>query len=547
MKLIQIKLQRFLPVLLLLIIVSCSKNEKANQVVVGLESDIQTLNPLYIMSEAEANISELIFLSLVGHDWNSEKGEPISFPVLASKIEWGNDSSSVVITLKNEVKWENGSEFTVDDIIFSFDLYSDKKVESRFYGTFYNYYLNKDLSINLAKTFEVINPHKLKIYFLPNRNVTYYDFDLPILPKYLFEKYDRNELATTDKIKISGGTGAYKVKEFNKSQNVKLSATSTSIFSKPDQIEELVFKIVPDYTSRIFQLKNGDIDITEYIKPEDLQELNNLNTFLIKQRKGREYDYLGLKVNFDKVAKKKAEGLFDSQRIRMAIAKSINRESIIKEYLLGNGELMSNPVSPIFTSLNTNSVPIPYNIAEAKAILDSEGWADSNNDGQIEKKGIPFSFTLSFPTNNTFREYAAIRIQNNLKAVGIGVKLQALEPAVFFEKMFNKELEAWLAGWSVPVPLNLKPYWHSDPNIAQGNISSYKNAEVDRILDKLDMRLLGNNRGDLIRELQKIISADQPVIFLYWINNSVAINSRIQNVKVSPLATIQKCWEWKIN
>ncbi len=547
MKVIQIKLRRILPWLLFLIFVSCTPNEKSKQIVIGLESDIQTLNPLYTMSEAEANISELIFLGLVGHDWNSEKGEPISFPVLASQIEWKNDSSSVLITLRNDVRWENGSEFTVDDIVFSFDLYSDKKVESRFFGTFYNYYLNEDLSINLTKTFEVINRHKLKINFLPNRNVTYYDFDLPILPKYLFEKYNRSELATTDKIKISGGTGPYKVKEFIKSQYVKLSATLSSIFSKPDQIEYLVFKIVPDYTSRIFQLKNGDIDITEYIKPEDVRELSDFNMFLIKQRKGREYDYLGLKVNFEGIGKKKANGLFDSQRIRTAIAKSINRKSILREYLLGNGELMANPVSPIFTSLNRSSIPIPYNIDEAKAILDSEGWTDSNNDGQIEKKGIPFSFTLSFPASNLFREYAAIRIQNNLKAVGINVKLQALEPAVFFEKMFNKELEAWLAGWSVPVPLNLKPYWHSDPSIAQGNISSYKNDKVDEILDKLDMRLPNNIRGDLIRELQEIISADQPVIFLYWIDNSVAINSRLHNVKVSPLATIQKCWEWKIN
>lgn len=547
MKLIQIKLQRFLPVLFFLVCVSCTNREKANRVVIGLENDIQTLNPLYTMSEAEANISELIFLGLVGHDWNSEKGEPISFPVLANKIEWINDSSSVVITLKSGVKWENGSEFTVDDVIFSFDIYSDKKVESRFYGTFYNYYLNKDLSINLAKTFEKINDQQLKINFLSNRNVTYYDFDLPILPKYLLEKHDRSGLATLDKIKISGGTGPYKVKEFNKDQSIILSATRTSIFSSPTQIEELVFKIVPDYTSRILQLKNGDIDITEYIKPEELQELNKLNMFMIRKRKGREYDYLGLKVNFGGVAEKKIDGLFDSQRIRMALVQAINRESILKEYLLNNGELMSSPVSPIFTSLVSRSVPIQYNVEFAKAILDSEGWRDSDNDGQIEKKGTQFTFTLSFPANNVFREYAAIRIQNNLKAVGISVKLQALEPAVFFDKMFNKELDAWLAGWSVPVPLNLKPYWHSDPNIAQGNISAYKNTRVDEILDKLDMRLSIDKREMLIREVQEIISSDQPVIFMYWIDNSVAINSRIQNVNVSPLATIQKCWEWKIN
>ena len=70
---------------------------------------------------------------------------------------------------------------------------------------------------------------------------------------------------------------------------------------------------------------------------------------------------------------------------------------------------------------------------------------------------------------------------------------------------------------------------------------------MDEILNLLDSRLPNNVRTNLINEFQKIISEDQPVVFLFWIDNSVAINSRLKNVKVTPLATIQKCWEWQIN
>ena len=329
---------------------------------------------------------------------------------------------------------------------------------------------------------------------------------------------------------------------------MKLIATSKSIYSSPTQIKELFFKIVPDYTSRLYQLKNNDIDLTEFIKPEDVENLTSQGKFILKQRIGREYDYLGLRTHNAESKNSAKIGLFDSPKIREAIAMAINRESIVQEHLRNKGSLMSNPVAPIFLSvLNKNVNPLLFDLNEAKLILHSEGWSDSNNDGFLDKNGITFSFTLSFPSGNPLREYTAIRIQNNLKAVGIKIELQSLEPTVFFEKMFNKQFEAWLAGWSIPVPLNLKPYWHSDPKLAPGNISSYKNKRVDEILNLLDSRLPNNVRTNLIKEFQKIISEDQPVVFLFWIDNSVAINSRLKNVKVTPLATIQKCWEWEIN
>ena len=86
--------------------VSCTEPQLNNHqaVVIGLDSDVTTLNPLYVSREAEANISELIYLALVGYDWDSEKGEVISYPLLAKKIEWNGDSSSVLITIRDDIK-----------------------------------------------------------------------------------------------------------------------------------------------------------------------------------------------------------------------------------------------------------------------------------------------------------------------------------------------------------------------------------------------------------------------------------------------------------
>lgn len=523
---------------------SCSSNEPNQIITIGIENGVKTLNPLFIMNESEANISELLFLALVGHDWDFEKGEPTSYPVLAESVTWEADSNSVLITIKKGSKWQNGKELVAEDIVFSFDLYSDKDVQSRFYGSFNNFYLNDDLSINLEKTFEILNPYKVRINFLHNRNVSCYDFDLPILPKYIFEKIPRNRLSTSTDIKIVGGTGPYKVKEFKNDQFIKLVSSQQSLLYKPNQPDQIIFRIIPDYTTRFFQFKNEEVDIIEGVNQNDVSKLESSDKFIVKSRKGREYDYLGFKW---KNQKNDEKNFFDTQNVRKALTMAIDRESILKEYLHNKGEVMTSPISPIFSSVvDKDIVSIKHNTEKAKLLLELDGWKDSNKDGLLDKNGKQFSFQLFFPTGNSFREYTAVRIKNNFRAIGIDVELKALEPAVFFDKMFNNELEAWIAGWSVPIPLSLKSYWHSDPNIAQGNVYQYANVRVDEILNELDYRLPSIKRKELLKEFQNLICNDHPSIFLFWIDQIVVINSRINNVTVSPLATIQKCWEWRI-
>ncbi|OGV06537.1 MAG: hypothetical protein A2499_00370 [Stygiobacter sp. RIFOXYC12_FULL_38_8] len=515
--------------------------------VIGLDSDVTTLNPLYVSREAEANISELIYLALVGYDWDSEKGEVISYPLLAKKIEWNGDSSSVLITIRDDIKWSDGDKVTTDDIVYSFDLYSDPKVQSRFYGIFNNYYLNQDLSIDLEKTFKIISPTRLEIKFKPNVPTSTFDFDMPILPKHLFKNIKREELATSDIGFKPIGSGPYILDKWDRNQSIQLVKNAKSVLVNGNTIDKIIFKVIPDYNSRINQLRKGEIDITENISPEDMRDLKSDNDIVMIARRGREYDYLGLKNVGSEKENQGSNQLFGNKNIRKALSFALNRESILKEYLLGNGELMTGPIAPIFkSSFNSDLISFKYDLQKAKELLQNAGWKDNDGDGVIEKDGKKFEFTLSIPSGNPLRNYSATIFQNNLKAVGIDVKLNTLEPAVFFEKMFNKELEAWIAGWMVPIPLDLKPYWYSDTQIAQANVYGYKNLRVDWLLDNLEKKLTKSEYANTLREFQQIIYDEQPALFLFWIDNIVGYNKRIKNMKINPLGAVQKCWTWEL-
>ena len=55
-------------------------------------------------------------------------------------------------------------------------------------------------------------------------------------------------------------------------------------------MDELIFKVVPDYTSRLTQLKKQEIDLAELIKTEDVKDLQKESHLVIRSQKGREYD-----------------------------------------------------------------------------------------------------------------------------------------------------------------------------------------------------------------------------------------------------------------
>ncbi len=66
----------------------------------------------------------------------------------------------------------------------------------------------------------------------------------------------------------------------------------THFFIIQKGIDEMIFKIVPDYNSRITQLKKGEVDFVELVKTEDIPELKKVDFLNITSQKGREYDYV---------------------------------------------------------------------------------------------------------------------------------------------------------------------------------------------------------------------------------------------------------------
>jgi peptide/nickel transport system substrate-binding protein len=541
-------------VLFSLILWNCESDKpvKKGRVVIGISSDAEILNPLFSVSLMEGQINELLFLGLVKHTWDSSASDLISSSLLAEKWEWNEDSTSVTFYLRENAFWSDGKKLTSEDIVYSFDLYSDPEVNSKFYGSHDKLFLDKNQHIDLSKTFEVISPTKIKINFKPGSKPSLFDIDMPILPKHVYSKFARKDLSTANNEKNLITNGPYTLSSWNRNEAIILKAVKNSFLYHEQMVKDLIFKIVPDEKSMITQLKKGEIDLIEDVSTEAVEELKSVDKIRIISRTGRDYDYIGWN-NIDPKLYSTSKAInpnkyFGSVNVRKALSYAINKEEILKEYLHGFGKISFGPVSPIFTSFYNNKItPYEYSPRKAKELLTAEGWVDIDKDGIIEKNNEEFSFKLYIGSNNPRRAYAATVVKNNLKAVGIDVTIEIMEMGTFINKLFEHELDAWMAGWTIPIPLDVQPYWHSNFERSPFNISGFHNSDVDKVLDELESVKSYERKVSLYNKLQELIHDNEPVTFLYWLDVKTAYNSRLEKIQINPLGAVQHCWEWRIN
>jgi len=537
--------------ILIILIFSCTSQDNSRNLIIGVPSDVESFNPLFAFNVEEGNVTELLYLSLLQYDWSSDLGEVEFKPMLASQWNWDENKESLSIVLRDDVYWNDSVQCTIDDVIFSLDLYSDPAVQSRAFGFFEKYFTDDEGHILVEKSLIKISDWELKINFKKGSHPDLFEIDHPIIPKHIFENVKRAELSLVDFNQSPVTNGPYKLKKWDRDQAIILEKNPTSFLVDDNSANQIIFKIIPEYQIRLTQLQNGEIDLMEDIQTDDIEKLKRNGNLNLTPISGRDFDYLAWNnidpKNFSDNGSVSKNVFFGSPKVRKALTHALNRETVIDEYLNGYGQISVGPVSPIFKNLFDSSLTAhSYNSETAKMLLTQEGWHDSNGDGIIDKNGVEFEFTLHIPSGNPRRDFAASLFKNNLLVIGIDVTIERDELGTFIDNLFAKQYDAWMAAWVVPIPINLKISWYSDLENTPLNFASYQNKDVDEHFDNIQNRY-SNDINSEYKKIQKIIHNDEPYSFLYWVDNIISYNKRIGNINITPLGSVRHCWQWRIN
>jgi len=491
-------------------------------IVEGSIGDASNLIPLLSSDSTSHGIASLVYNGLVKYD----KEVNIVGDLAES---WKISRGGLVITfhLRKGVKWHDGQPFTARDVKFTYELTIDPKTPTAYAGDFLK-----------VKKAEVLDDYTFRVTYDKPFAPALMSWGSNIMPKHLLEGKD---ITTSPLSRHPVGTGPYKFKEWVPGQKIVL-ASNPDYFEGRPYIDGNIMRIIPDMATMFLELRANGIDRMNLTPLQYTRQTEN-NLFRKNFNKYRylsfSYTYLGYNLK---------NPLFADKRVRQAIAYGVNKDEIIQGVLLGLGREATGPYKPGTWVYNSNIMMYPYNPGKARELLSDAGWRDTDGDGILDKDGQPFVFEIITNQGNEIRAKCAEIIQRRLGEIGIKVKIRILEWAAFVNDFINKRhFDATILGWTVPLDPDIYDVWHSSKmGPKELNFISYKNDEVDALIEKGRGTFDQGERKKYYNRIQEILAEEQPYLFLYVPDALPIIHARFRGVEPAPLGIGHNFIKWYV-
>jgi peptide/nickel transport system substrate-binding protein len=492
-------------------------------IVVGSIGDASNLIPMLASDSASHDISGLIYNGLVKYDKDLRLvGD------LAKRWEVSSDRLTITFHLRRGVRWHDGTPFTAEDVLFGFHTITDPDTPTAYSGDY--------LEVERA---EVLDRDTFRVTyrrpFAPGLSTW---GNLVVLPKHLLEGQDITKSKLT---RHPIGTGPYRFKEWVTGEKIVLQSNPDYFEGRP-YIKDYIYRIIPDLATMFLELKTGGIDWMG-LTPLQYRRQTDYPVF---KREFHKYQYLPFSYTY--LGYNMLSPLFRDKRVRQAISYAIDKEEIIKVVLLGLGEISTGPYKPGTWYYNPHVKRYPYDPKRARELLREAGWDDSDGDGTLDRDGEPFEFTILLNWGNQSRLKAAEIIQWRLGQIGIRVKLRVMEWASFINEYVDKKrFEAVILGWSTGVDPDQYDIWHSSKtDYKELNFISYKNREVDALLEKARRVFDREARKRYYFRLQEILAEEQPYVFLFVPYALPAIHARFRGIEPAPAGITYNFIRWYV-
>lgn len=400
----------------------------------------------------------------------------------------------VRFVLRRDVRWHDGAPFTSADPAFTFRAITDEAVASPRKPDF-------DTILRVATP----SAHEFHVIYRRPYSPALTSWMMPVLPSHLLEgKSQEWWVANFDRKPV--GTGPFKFDEWKTNEYVRVVRNPDYFAAPAPWLDAIVYRHLGDQLALRLAFETRQVDFWG-VDPWAVSTFEKDDRFDLFSMPGNSYSYVGWNLR---------RPPFDDERVRRALAHAVNVPEMVRFILYGHGTQSTGIFTPQMWFYDPDIKPIEYNKDTARKMLAEAGWLPGP-DGILTKDGKRFSFTLITNSGNEIRRDIATLVQDDLRAIGIEVKVEAYEWAVFLRNFVNKgEFDAVVLGWALGLDYDQYQIWHSSQtNPEQLNMVGYKNPEVDRLLEDIRQEYSRPLILRLASKLQETIYEDQPYLFLY--------------------------------
>jgi peptide/nickel transport system substrate-binding protein len=480
--------------------------------VVGLVAEPTSLDP--------GQLTDINSMKLLGALYDTlVRFTPDTFelqPSLALSWDLSSDGLAYTFKLRPGVKFHDGTEFNAAAVKFTYDRLLDPNHPYADTGPFPfapGYYGS------IAETV-VLDPMTVQFKLKRQDSALINAFTLNtgriVSPQAVMtarKNFSQNPV----------GTGPFKFVGWD--HNVRISlAANPDYWDGAPALSQIVFRPLADEQTRITEFLSGGVDVIFDVPPDNIDQVRASSTAVFAQQPGPHVWWVTLNVT---------KPPFDNVLVRRAVNYAVNKDALTVDILKGTGTPSVGPIPPAITWAYTDQVQqYTYDPDQARALLQQSGvlmplnltfWVTESGSGMQSPKTM------------------GTAIQADLAAVGINAQIQTFEWGAYLNK-YGAGLGAdshmaelsWMFDSGDPA--------HMLPNNLYGpscspkgfNGGCYQNSQVDGLMDDALKITDREQRGAIYRQIQQIVAADAPWIFVDNQIQNMAMSSRVSGLNLHP-------------
>lgn len=397
-------------------------------------------------------------------------------PCLAEKCDTAPDGLSYTLTLRRGVRFHNGEEMTAEDVKFSLERYrgaASKSLKERVAGI--------DIQGTHRLTIRLHNPWPDFLTYYAGATGAGW-----IVPKKYVERVGEEGFK-----KAPIGAGPYRFVSFTPGVELVLEAFEDYWRKKP-AIRRLVFRVIPDEATRLAALQRKEIDIAYSIRGELAGELVRTPGLTLNPAVSSAPFWLYFPEQWD------SQSPWHDKRVRQATSLALDRETINQALTLGHSHLTGSVFPENFEFYWQPPRPA-YNPETARKLL--------------AEAGHPRGFDAGDYYCDTSYANIGEVVLNNLREVGIRVKLRPLERAAFFKAYAEKKLKNIVQGASGALG---NCATRAEAFVANGGAYAYGSyPDIDALFAEQAVQMDSTKRTAILHRLQQLVH-DKAIFAPIW-------------------------------
>jgi peptide/nickel transport system substrate-binding protein len=455
----------------------------------GMVGNYTTSNPIFASGVVDSTVSSLIFAGLLKYNQSNQLVGDLA-------QSWKSDPRGIVwtVTLKNNLKWQDGKPLTAADVVFTFQTIQNPDTQSPLFSSW------QGVSIKAldARTIQFTLPDPLSSF--PESLTT------GIIPQHILGSIAPSQLRSIEFNTIDPvGAGPFKWAGLNV---YTISASQANPLYNGGQPKLSGFNVYA-YSAQSYMLNSFyNRTINAMVGLNSLPKTLNNNSNI--------YSYNVPLTAEVMVFFRNSQAILSDIKVRQALVQAINQDSAINS--LGYSVIPAkSPLLPFQIGYQSSILQLPTNITAANQELTQDGWIMGSN-GIRSKDGKTLSFQLFTQDDSEYNNLAANLI-SQWKKVGVDVTLISEQPTALQTTVAQHSYDALLYGIAIGVDPDVFVYWDSSqaaPNaIPRLNLSEYESSTADTALEAGRITTDPAERAIKYSSFLQAWEVDAPALALY--------------------------------